>query len=117
MTDEQFLKYKQYYADVFSLAENESTMAKLARTLPQLHQMTIDIYTTENNELKMLEIKKDKVYADGYKYYKEESNRDYSNKDIDILMDRNESYRVIKEEYAKQETRVEFFKEMLSSIK
>jgi hypothetical protein len=118
MTDEKFIKRKSYYADTFDVASSDDKkMENLARSLPSIHQTTISIYFEEVYELKQLKVELDKTYAEGFKHYKVDNNRDYTAKEIEIMMNQNVSYIKIKRKYNDQEMKAKYFEATLDNIK
>lgn len=118
MTDEKFRKLKEYYSETFDVTQNDDRkMESLSRSLPSIHQATIGIYMDEVNILKQLKIELDKIYAEGYKHYKDGTNRDYTAKEIETLMNQNKSYIDIKRRYYDQEMKTKYFEQTLENIK
>ncbi len=118
MTDEKFKKLRDYYSETFDVSgHDDKKMESLARSLPSIHQATISIYFEEVRELKTLKIELDKIYAEGFKHYKVEQNRDYTAKEIETLMNQNKSYIEIKRKYNDQEMKAQFFEATLENIK
>jgi len=118
MTDDKFKKLKTYYADTFDVASNDDKkMEGLARSLPSIHQATIAIYFEEVRELKTLKVELDRIFAEGFKHYKIDQNRDYTAKEIETMMNQNKSYIDIKRKYNDQEMKTKYFEATLDNIK
>jgi len=118
MTDEKFKKLKEYYSDTFDVSNSDDKkMENLARILPSIHQATISIYFEEVKELKILKVELDRIYAEGFKHYKVDQNRDFSAKEIETLMNQNKSYIDIKRRYNDQEMKTQYFEATLENIK
>jgi len=118
MKDKQFKKLKEYYSETFDVSSGDDRkMEVLAKSLPSIHQATIGIYMEEVGILKTLKIEMDKTYAEGFKHYKESTNRDYTAKEVETLMNQNSSYIKIKREYFDQEMKTKYFEATLDNIK
>jgi hypothetical protein len=117
MTEERFKKLKDFFDDVLQFGETDKTLTTLTRSMPNIYQQAISFYTDQLRVVQEMRLEKDRIYSEGFKYYKEKQNRDYTAKDIDVLMDSNTGYVDICRELAKQEMYCNYLEHTINNIK
>ena len=117
MTEEKFIETKKFFEETLQFGETDKQLTRLTRSMPQIYQTAIDMFTNQMHIVKELQVQKDKTYSEGFEHYRLKQNRDLSTKEIDILMDSNSSYVKICRELLIQEKYCNYLEHTINNIK
>lgn len=117
MTEEKFKKIKDFFTDALQFDESERGLVKLTRMIPNYYQLAIDNYTEQLRYVSELKLEKDRIYSEGFQHYKVKQNRDYTAKEIEIIMDGSPQYVDLCRELIKQEMYCNYLEHTVNNIK
>ena len=117
MTEEKFKQYRDYFNNLLVFSDNENKLNELTRQLPQIYQTAIGIFSDQLKETKDTMTMRDETYGKLYKKFKDNHNRNYTTKEIDIMIKADPLYKKIAYDLNNQEMYLDYMKQTIDNIK